>query len=106
MGWKGRDDKGQEEIVKESKTTFRTEPMEPVNWESEAEGGGKESEFVWHVGNSKVSKSDDQRHKTCRGQREIESTMHTSYLYLYIIICTFLDFPEETRMTLKGWSVP
>ena len=67
--------------MRESKTAFRAEPLESVNWESGAEGGVKESELVWHVGNSKESKSNDQRHRTCRGQRENESTVHAHYIY-------------------------
>lgn len=67
--------------MRESKTAFRAEPLESVNWESGAEGGVKESEFAWYVGNSKGSKSNDQRHRTCRAQRENESAVHTYYIY-------------------------
>lgn len=69
---KGRKD--QEEIVRESRAAFRTEPLQSVYWGRGTEGivkkRKKESEMVCHVGNSKENKSNDQRHRTCRGQME------------------------------------
>jgi len=67
--------------VRERKTAFRDELLESVNWESGAEGGVKESELVWHEGNGKERKSNDQRCRTCRGQGENQSAVCTYHIY-------------------------